>query len=277
MLGRLIKYDLKSLNRFLIIIHAFLLLLALLIRIFFTEHIPAESLINPETDTLPMTLVTLTIIFSLVITCVSFATGLIITVRFYRNLFSDEGYLTQTLPVTRGQHLLAKTISGSIWSCIDVFFIFASMYIIAATPEVIRLFHEYEPEIRAELGLTGSYSNVTFAAIAVFFLVFSFIGAISNVISYYASVVFGQLFSGHRVFGAIAAYFAISTAAGILVFLFALLSGLYSTHSYSAIIELSPAEYLKNTIVLSTVFAVVTGAVLYGAAYWVMNKKLNLA
>lgn len=39
MLGKLIKYDLKSMNRFLIILHAFLLLIAVLLRVFVTSRI----------------------------------------------------------------------------------------------------------------------------------------------------------------------------------------------------------------------------------------------
>lgn len=43
MLGKLLKYDMKSLNRFLIVLHAFLLLSALGIRIFLTGRIVADN------------------------------------------------------------------------------------------------------------------------------------------------------------------------------------------------------------------------------------------
>ena len=107
MLGKLIKYDLKSLNRFLVMIHA-LLLTALLIRYFLTGQINSST---PQNSLLLALSITL---YVLILIAVSFATAIIITIRFYKNLFSDEGYLTHTLPVTRGQHLLSKTIAGSI-------------------------------------------------------------------------------------------------------------------------------------------------------------------
>lgn len=276
MLGKLIKYDIKSLNRFLIIIHGVLLLSAVLIRIFFTEKITAESLLESETgSTVPFMLVMTIILYSLLVTCISFATGLIITVRFYKNLFSDEGYLSQTLPVTRGQHLLSKTISGGIWSCIDTFLVFLSLYIVLATPDITGLFRQYAPEIQAELGFTGSY-QMSFAVITAVFLLSSFIGAISNVIMYYTSVILGQLFSGHRVVGAVAAYFAITGVLAILSSAVMLISGIFPMMTGDGIMSISPAGYMKNMILFTTILSIVSGAGLYALSYWVMNKKLNL-
>lgn len=273
MLGKLVKYDIKSLNRFLIIIHGVLLLSAVLIRFFFTENITAESLLSSETNnSMPFTLVMTIILYSLLVTCISFATGLIITVRFYKNLFSDEGYLTQTLPVTCGQHLLSKTISGGLWSCIDACLVFVSLYIVIATPDITGLFRQHAPEIQAELGLTGSY-QMSFAAIAAVFLSVSLVGAVSNVIMYYAAVVLGQLFSGHRVVGAVAAYFAIT---GILAILSAPFM-LWIMMTEGGITSMAPAEYTKNMLLFTTIFSVVSGIGLYALSYWVMNKKLNLA
>ena len=106
MLGKLIKYDLKYMNRFLILIHVFFLAASLCIRLFLTG-----PLLQSGTDfsdgkfVLP---VTLTFSFYILLaTGVYFATYLVAIIRFYKNLFSDQGYLTQTLPVTTGQHLLA--------------------------------------------------------------------------------------------------------------------------------------------------------------------------
>lgn len=38
-----------------------------------------------------------------------------IAIRFYKSMFSQEGYLTQTLPVTSGKLLLSKAITAFIW------------------------------------------------------------------------------------------------------------------------------------------------------------------
>lgn len=43
------------------------------------------------------------------------ATYILTHYRFYKNLFSDEGYLTFTLPVSRRDILLSKTLNSLIW------------------------------------------------------------------------------------------------------------------------------------------------------------------
>jgi hypothetical protein len=39
--------------------------------------------------------------------------------HFYTNIYSDEGYLTMTLPATVTQHIISKTVSGFIWLMIN--------------------------------------------------------------------------------------------------------------------------------------------------------------
>ena len=87
MLGKLIKYDMKALNRFLILIHGFLLFAALLVRFFLTGRVLVET---PKDGTL---LGLSFLLFFLIIMGVSFGTFIVITVRFYKNLFSDEATL----------------------------------------------------------------------------------------------------------------------------------------------------------------------------------------
>lgn len=42
---------------------------------------------------------------------------ILVYVRFYRNFFTDEGYLTFTLPVKRRDLYLAKVLNAVIWDC----------------------------------------------------------------------------------------------------------------------------------------------------------------
>lgn len=49
--------------------------------------------------------------------------------RFYKNFFTDEGYLTFTLPVTRGTLLRSKTVNAIIWMAL----LFV-LYLVCAIP-----------------------------------------------------------------------------------------------------------------------------------------------
>ena len=270
MLGKLIKYDLKSLNRFLILIHALLLLSAFLIRFFLTGRIISGA---PQANLFLALSMTLGF---MIIMAVTFATAIIICVRFYKNLFSDEGYLTHTLPVTRGQHLLSKTIAGSIWSCIDTLLLLASLYIVAATPYTLHVLRQNGDTIIQEFGCADiNMSPGTFIFI---FIAFCCFGAISNVITYYACITIGQLIPGHKILGSIAVYFALTTVISMISLMVLAIFGLFgSTASIINADSFVPAKYFLDTLKLSAILALVIDVVLYIITYYIMKKKVNMA
>lgn len=111
MLGKLIKYDLKASAKIFLLLHVIFLLICAAARFLFMDrinfHASAETPIAPITITL--------VLGTFLITTLSLCTNLLITFRFYRNLFSKEGYLSWTLPVSGVTHLWAKIISGYLY------------------------------------------------------------------------------------------------------------------------------------------------------------------
>lgn len=269
MLGKLIKYDMKALNRFLILIHAFLLVASVACRIFITGRIDADA------DELNQLLLVLSIIFYFILFVgVSLGTHIIVAVRFYKNVFSDEGYLTNTLPVTRGQLLLSKTIAGSIWSTIDVISVYLCTFLLIATPFVITEVKANGAELLQAFGIPESVSLIT---LLFWFLLLALIGGISNTVMLYASIVLGQLFGNHRVLGSVVAYFVLTTLISIFtLFLMAMTGSFSSVMTYTAETVFVPYEYFKNTFILTMILDAVTAVILYGISYWVMVKKMNL-
>lgn len=55
----------------------------------------------------------------MVIMAYSLAVNILLVVRFYRRLFSDEGYLTFTVPASSHQILLSGVLNNAIWSLIS--------------------------------------------------------------------------------------------------------------------------------------------------------------
>jgi len=272
MLGKLIKYDVKSMNRFLIIIHAFLILASLIIRITLTGHILAPGMDLDDVSS-GMSLMLASALYILIFTGVYFATCLIIVIHFYKNLFSDQGYLTRTLPVTSGQHLLSKTISGSIWGCIDMVFLLLSAYIVYATPYVMDNLKNNISQIRTDLGFTGAYEDFSFGALAALTILAMVIGIIGNLIMVYASVAIGQLVSGHRILGAIAAYFVINTVFSFISLIVLVIPDLLRPEMFNSY---RPVEHMLSTMRLATILCIVSSAILYITTYWIMDRKINL-
>lgn len=189
MLGKLIKYDLKSTSRILVIIHVFLILSALFMRFLITGRVEEDLLMASGGSDVFYTL--LVMVYTLVIIGACFATCMVVAIRFYRHLFSDEGYLTNTLPVKRSTHLLAKTISGSLWLCVDMILIMLSLFLVAFPPVVLEMFRENQETVAKFFGF-GAGSLPSLPAFLGLFLLVCVLSGISSVVTLYGSIALGS-------------------------------------------------------------------------------------
>lgn len=272
MLGKLIRYDLKSTTRFLIVIHIFLIIFSILGRIFLTGRFPYEA------DDISELLIALTFtVYIILFAGASFGTLLVIAVRFYKNLFSDEGYLTNTLPVTKGMHLLSKTLSGTIWCAIDAFILYLCAFILIAIPPVTEALSAHWGEF---IRLLGFSSQSSFHFFLLYMVVLTFIGAVVNVVSIQSAVILGQLFNGHKVLGAVVSYFVLTTISSIAA---TILMGIYGLLTDNLIIgtvgnsDFTFASYMTNILNLSFALEIVFAIILYIISYVIMKKKINLS
>ncbi|MCI9217973.1 MAG: hypothetical protein HFG95_13125 [Dorea sp.] len=261
-------------NRYLIIIHVFMLSACVLIRVFLTGRLFAEGVdFNSQKYFLPLVL--FFTLFTILISMMAFATHLVIAIRFYKNLFSSEGYLSHTLPVTSGQHLLSKTISGSIWGIINMISLHIALFIVAATPHVISFVSENKAEIMERLGFTGSRPSGSFLGFLLLYIVVCLIGTATNVILFYSAITIGQLISGHKILGAIAAYFVINTTVSVAALIITAYTGLLGA-SMNLSTAVDSIKYLKDSLIMNGIFSFIQTAVLYLVIYWIMKKKVNL-
>ena len=186
--------------------------------------------------------------------------------RFYRNLFSREGYLSWTLPVSGIEHLWAKIISGYLLSVIDVMVIFAGVLILVTGRNVTEAYRLIAPEMTEVLGMSlGTF--------ALYIFISSLIGCISNVLMIYFSICAGQLFPGHRVLCAIAVYFITSFVVQIITFVIMTVFGLFD---FSSTGTGAVADDILNMLIPNTVFALILAVIQYAAAHYIMKKKINL-
>lgn len=271
MLGKLIKYDLRSMNRILVLIHAFMLIAAIPLRLLLSN-------ISFDSDAGNILFGLIFLIYTIMIIGVTFATSIVVAVRFYRNLFSDQGYLTQTLPVTTGQHLLAKTISGSLWAFLDCCLVILALYIGIITHDLKTLISENKADLYKALDLSP---NVTFTRMLLILLGLCLIGCICNVITYYASIVLGQLFSSHRVVGAVACYFGLTTVISILSFAVISIAELrfgplIAADTATEFVTFDLWGYIGWITRLSILLSITFSILLYVITYLLMKRKLDL-
>ncbi len=278
MLRKLIKYDFKALSRYLIVIHAMLLITAVLGRLLFVGRLMSDPGRLSNAGAIA-TIIGIIIYVILFMTAV-FGTMLMIAICFYKNLYSDEGYLTHTLPVTRGQLLISKTVSGSVWMLLDMMMIILSLFILVLTRPVLDSFSSYWDELLSAMGFPAStgYGKILLA-----FAVLFIVSAVSNVVLIYVSITIGQLFSNHRVLGAVVVYFVINTIVSIIS---SIAGSAYSMSTFSHAADESSFVMMVNDGVIYQVYArlflfslvleIILAIGAYTVTYLLMQKKLNL-
>jgi len=264
MLGKLFRHDMKALSRYLIMIHLVVFAAALIGRLTLTGHQGIWDVPN-------VAFVLYILAFILLLMAASFGTYVIIGVYFYRSLYSRQGYLTWTLPATSGQLLVAKTLTGFIWSLASFIMLIISGLLFFLPPGVS--WSEIAASFKTELGLS-------FSAFWLALLFLSILSCFCGIISIYASITIGQLFSGHRVIAAVMIY------AGINIIL-QIISGMIpfvTSNSYTQIFTNTLNESgissfgseLMNMIMVLSLASLIEGVVFYLITHYIMQKKINI-
>lgn len=166
-----------------------------------------------ESDAYPSTIVGVGMLlyfmlYMISVGALSFVVSLYFYVRFYSNLYTDQGYLMHTLPVTPGQLIWSKAFVGVLWhfiSCIVLMFsVVAFMFSMIAGIDgvtVADIWRSIEIDID-EIGLT--------AVLAILLIILLIVASCFVTIFFgYTAVSIGQLFKKQKILGAIGAYIVI--------------------------------------------------------------------
>lgn len=268
MLGKLFKHEWKTASKMLLLIHGCMLLFAILGRIFLEVSGGLES----------ETIIAGILIFLMVMVICSTAlfTYLYIAYRFYKNVFTDQGYLTNTLPVTPVQIILSKGFVGVIWFVIDIMFIFAAIIVLVANGNFLSDLGDIFTAIWRYM--TSGETDLSFWLTLVSMILSPFM----VIIQIYFCIAVGNLFSGHKVLGAVGTFIGTYTIQQIIGVVFMALtnyklflgSGPNTMVSSSAL--WNPIESITPTLVLSFIFTVICAAAFFLATKYIMTRKLNL-
>lgn len=271
MLGKLVKYDLKYGAKVFIILHT-VLLIGCLIGRFILDKIVFTTM----TSAIVGPLILFSSMTFLLLSMVCFGVGILLAVRFYKNLFADEGYLTLTLPATPAQHLWAKIISGAVWYVTHIVLIAVALIILVTGKNVRHAWAYASPDAAKVLGMP-------FGHYAFYLFIFMLFSSIYSIIMIYASISIGQLFPGHRILCSIISYFVLSTILQLFTVgamaIFNLFPNVYSgsqTGATAAGQHTAMTNYLIEIFKISGIICFIAAIILYFATYYILNKKINL-
>lgn len=279
MLGKLLKYDLKALSRILVPVHIAAIVVGLgAAACFFGVHTldsPYDSWGSSSSfGSSMLVMLAMTGAFCLfALFMASAATLFAIVHRFYKNFFTDEGYLTLTLPVTANQHIASKVIAALVWVLVDALVVgFCGYFASLAAMGFAGDFDETIPYFM----LVSSFGFSDIMSFASFLIASATAAmqALTMVLTAYAAFALGSaLASKHKVAAGIGMFFALSWVAGLVhsiksVFM---MTGL----AYDTSLSYEAMNMVSSSI--SLVLYLVTAVVFYAVCVFVIDRKTNLS
>lgn len=284
MLTKLTKHEFLSCSRIAFPTYIIVLILAVVGR--FLTWLTSRQYIL---DNIPSTFVKIMQVLSSLISVlyvVIFLSLLILTLfmmiyRFYKNFFTDEGYLMLTLPTSTPSLIFSKLFNAWIWIFISAAVALLSLWITLGHYEDItdtfgNLFKSIGDLIDREKDFLEEELGVPLWVFAAEIVLFIFAYITNFLLSWYASVSFGMLISKkHKIIGTLAAYFILYILTVIIQFAYL---GAITTiiPDYYTILEESAGKALQIVTLGSTIIYVIFSIGYFVLSTYILRHKLNL-
>lgn len=209
--------------------------------------------------------------------------------RFYRNLFTDEGYLMHTLPVKKWELITAKGLVAVIWNVITTITTLLSVLLVILlismssryggvtwadiTESFAQFFHEAIPIVKEMF-------RMPVWMVALLFLGSFIVGAFYNTLLLYASVSIGHLWKKRPMAGTVLSYIGFYLAISFLTSAFSInslnltMGNIFFASNYTA--YASMGDYLLRVLGNGYLVSAIGILVFYAITEWIMSHKLNL-
>lgn len=210
-----------------------------------------------------------------------FLAQILVFVRYYKNFYSDEGYLTFTLPVKRASLFNSKLIMGSVTSVSTALFclLSASVMLIIGFRNEIFTKETYDYIVKTLNELFATTADVIAFVIGSIELIILgvLLFVLSNMFMYLCISIGATISKKAKVVSAIGVYYAASSIGTFLMTMFSIfVSSAFSNWTY----DIHGTEYdiLFCLILLILIFFVaIICTSLYAIHYILLDKKLNLS
>lgn len=251
MFGKLLKYDLKSIGKW------YLVLLAITSVIAVVLGNQIGRLIQETSDAYStgymagqdILLFTLLMVFGGLVITIGISSSVLVIRHFYQDIFSRRGYLTMTLPVSLHQILWSKLITALVIFTIT-YLVFIGIVLAFILPhvnwsELQTTIALVQAELEPEFNLRSFGLNIV-------------ITSIQSILTYYLAMAIGHLASNHKILMSFVSYFG-------LFIITVLLS--YSTVGFS---------YTNTFVNIDTIISLIFSVVAYFVTHFIIKHKLNL-
>jgi hypothetical protein len=281
MLKKLLKYDFKSVFKYWWIAAVSATALSVLggfcLKILVDSTAEETVFQPPEVLTISSSLLLMLTVMA--ISAFSVISAILLFVRFYKNFFTDEAYLTFTLPVKRSTHLNSKLILGFVTQLATsaVIILDAALIIVIGLADKI-----FKKEVWEEFILLA---KEFFKEVDGYFWVFlletlfiMLIISIAGLLFTYACITFASMITKKaKLITAIGIYYG---ATSVVSFVFSMIY-LFGVDTIITFLDKLPENSANLIIVLIALvvllFVAMICTLLYTFEQWMLDRKLNLA
>lgn len=197
MVGKLLKHELKYYLRILTPVYVILAVIALLGRVvlFFEQDDPVYYLTFGSS----VAMFVLACFAALLLTTVFYV------VRFYKNMFRGEGYLTMTLPATPAQHLFVKLLAAWLAELATLGWVLLCSCLLLVGPWLVEI-------VKAAAYIYNKTAQVIGAHLFFYILEYILVIMISMlpaIMTYYFCMCVGQLVRKNRILVSVGVYYGL--------------------------------------------------------------------
>ena len=205
---------------------------------------------------------------------------ILVYLRFYKNLYTDEGYLTFTLPAKRQSILNSKVFLGTVTSILTGIVLSIDSLIVTVislrkeifTPQFIK-----DIEEALEYFFEDQYYYYFFIYIVQALIIFALLSLATILFAYGCITIASVIAKKAKILVAIGIYYGATSVLGFLMTIFFMFG---ATSFFDLIFELSEIDGLNSVMLLLFMVIFLLCAVccvLYYITHWCIDKKLNLA
>ena len=266
MLGTLLKYEFKAVGRLLLPLYGAWLIAAVMLGL----SVGNDGTFGGST----LMIIISGILYGTFAMVAVVLTCILLIQRFYKNLLGNEGYLMFTLPVSTGQHLVNKVISGAVWGTAGIIVAILSGLLIAGCVEgfgtVFRNFNFMAIDVPQQ-------DKINIILIIVEILIVILLAFAVTAAKVYAAIAAGHQWSNHRVLGAIAAFIGFGIIESVIGnFIGKIMDTGMVNGAADVTTEMSQMTQVHLTMLLAIAICAVVTAI-YGFIAWkLLDKRLNL-
>lgn len=217
-------------------------------------------------------------IFALVIAIIATLclTFVFVISRYYKNMFTGEGYLTLTLPVTATNHLFVKIVSAV--------FVHLSSSILCVLAVCLFTAGKWLNEIIEGMAEVWSYGVGVAEGHLLFYIIeiipIMIVATASEILMIYMCISLGQLFSKNRILAAVGVYFALYIFYQVLSTIFSIVFSISTMKWMDKWMEVITSWEMPVIVhvLFGAIFIwnLVISSIYFWISRFVLTRKLNL-